>query len=170
MALSLRCLAQASKSAAQIVSPTFQVPKTPKTPKTPRTPKTTMPAVHQSQGYGQTFLAEDATRAPGSPDQRSVRFEQQECFLSSNKQKSSELPLQRSSRADLTSDTAVPTPSVAECRPGLPVLLGRLRLGGDEGPETADGQDSQDSAVAAQRAFLARQARRASRAQGEFVV
>ena len=167
MALSLRCLAQASKSLTQAVSPvsprTLQVPKTPKTPKTPRTPITPMTLQRQPQPFG---LPEEAVkRIPKSPKpQRSVHFDEPSTLPGRQEvSEAAQLPLKNGYEA---SDTCVPTPSLAEFRTNLPVLLGRLRV--EDAVTESTGPES--SALAAQRAFLARQSRRASRAQREFVV
>ena len=171
MALSLRCLTQASKAVAQVVSPvsprSLQVPKTPKTPKTPRTPNTPMTPRRQVP-FG---LPEEAMkRAPKVPSARTVHFD--EVSLCLDGEKSSEavqLPLSKACAGE-SPNTCVPTPSLAEFRTNLPVLLGRLRAQEGQSQQGDENGSAESSALAAQRAFLARQSHRQSRTQCQFVI
>ena len=117
------------------------------------------------QRHVQAFgLSEEAIkRVPkGLNLQRSVRFAETSL-------EAVQLPLKKECEGE-TSSTCVPTPTLAEFRSNLPVLLGRVRAQNGNETEISTDERCESSALAAQRAFLARQSHRQSRAQSEFVV
>ena len=168
MALSLRGLTQASKAVAQVVSPSPRSlqPKTPKTPKTPRTPNTPMtPQRHVPFGLPD----EEMKRAP-KVSVRTVHFDDVTLCLDGEKcLEAVQLPLNKECAGE-SPNTCVTTPSLAEFRTNLPVLLGRLRAQESQAQQGDENTSAESSALAAQRAFLARQSRRQGRTQCQFLI